>query len=183
MIYISKCPYRISLLGGSSDLDWFVSENKIGLSFGFSINRYSRVVAGFRNPFIDKGILNYSSREEYADVDDISHPLIRTTLKKLNIYKPIELASFGDIFSGTGLASSASFTIALIKVLNKLNNLDKSNFEIAKIACDIEINDLGTKSGRQDQYLCALGGINMLQFKPNKVVEIHNSKKYEDEDN
>ena len=43
MIVISRCPYRISLLGGGSDLDWFVDKNGYGLSYGFSIKSYTRI--------------------------------------------------------------------------------------------------------------------------------------------
>ena len=35
------------------------------------------------------------------------------------------------------------------------------------ISSEIEINDLNKPIGRQDQYLCALGELNILKFKPN----------------
>ena len=41
MIYIGKSPYRVSLLGGSSDLDWFVKKEKFGICLGYSLDRYS----------------------------------------------------------------------------------------------------------------------------------------------
>ena len=41
MIFIGKSPYRVSLLGGGSDLDWFVKENGFGICLGFSLNQYS----------------------------------------------------------------------------------------------------------------------------------------------
>ena len=44
MIFVGKCPYRISLLGGGSDLDWFVDENGFGNSIGFSLDKYSYTV-------------------------------------------------------------------------------------------------------------------------------------------
>ena len=44
MIFIGKCPYRISLLGGGSDLDWFVSEEGYGNSIGFSLDKYSYTI-------------------------------------------------------------------------------------------------------------------------------------------
>ena len=34
MIFIGKSPYRVSLLGGGSDLDWFVKENGFGIVRG-----------------------------------------------------------------------------------------------------------------------------------------------------
>ena len=44
MIYIGKSPYRVSLLGGSSDLDWYVKNNEYGVAIGFSIKLYTRII-------------------------------------------------------------------------------------------------------------------------------------------
>jgi len=175
MIIISRCPYRVSLLGGSSDLDWYVNQNKYGLAVGFSINLYTRVIVSYREGS-DRGILNYISREEYKDNESISHPIIRACLKRFNIQKKIELCSIGESMPGNGLGSSSSFTVSLIKGITKLNSLDLSNKEIAHFASEIEITDLNKPIGRQDQYLCALGGVNVLEFRPNGKVIISNQQ-------
>ena len=44
MLHIAKCPYRISLLGGGSDIDWWLKEGNTGHSFGFSLNIHSYVI-------------------------------------------------------------------------------------------------------------------------------------------
>ena len=106
MIVISKCPYRISLIGGGSDLDWFVNRKGRGFSVGFAVASYSRVIVGYRGGNASRGLLNYSSREEYVSVDSISHPIIRKCLQKFNLKEPIELASFGESLLGGGLALS-----------------------------------------------------------------------------
>ena len=173
MIIISRCPYRVSLLGGSSDLDWYVNQNNYGVSIGFSLKLYTRVILSYKESS-DRGILNYSSREEYNDIDSISHPIIRSCLKKFNIKKKLELCSIAESISGLGLGSSSSFTVALIKAITKLNSLNLTNKEIAHYASELEIIDLNKPIGRQDQYLCALGGVNVLEFRPNGEVQIYN---------
>ena len=175
MIIASKCPYRISLLGGSSDLDWFVNEHGKGISIGFSINAYSTLFLKYRNSG-NRGILNYSSREEYSDIETISHPIIRECFSKYKLSNPIELASFGDDISGAGLGSSSSFTVALINAINSLSKVQKSNYELAKAASEIEIENLKNPIGRQDQFLCSLGGINILNFRKNGNVEVLKEK-------
>ena len=169
MIVISKCPYRISLLGGSSDLDWFLDRNKRGVCIGFSMNAYSTVVLKKRS-LDQKGILNYSSREEYKTLDNITHPIIRECFRKFNIDQPIELASFGDSLGGSGLGSSSSFSVALVKGINFLFGKSLSNEETAHLASEIEICNLRKSIGRQDQYLSSLGGINILEFREDKKV-------------
>lgn len=173
MIIISRCPYRVSLLGGSSDLDWYVNQNNYGVSIGFSLKLYTRVILSYKESS-DRGILNYSSREEYNDIDSISHPIIRSCLKKFNIKKKVELCSIAESISGLGLGSSSSFSVALIKAITKLNSLNLTNKEIAHHASEVEIIDLNKPIGRQDQYLCALGGVNVLGFRPNGEVKIYN---------
>ena len=128
MIYVSRCPLRLSLLGGTSDLDWFVNDYGRGFTIGCSLASYSRVITTLSSRS-DKGLLNYSSREIYSDVDNITHPIIRETLKFLEIKNKIELCSFGEKQSGQGLGSSSSFTVALVSSLSKLKG---QNFSILK---------------------------------------------------
>ena len=175
MIVVSRCPCRISLLGGSSDLEWFLNRKGKGLSIGFSLSSYSRVAIGFRGGNLNRGLLNYSSREEYSSVDSISHPIIRKCFQIFSLDKPVELASFGDSLLGGGLATSSSFAISLIKSITNLLGKEFSNEKIAELACDIEIKNSNNSLGRQDQYLCALGGINFLYFKKKGLVT---QKKY-----
>ena len=47
MIYIGKSPYRVSLLGGGSDLNWFVKKKQYGLCFGYSLNKFSYTIPIF----------------------------------------------------------------------------------------------------------------------------------------
>ena len=85
MIIISRCPYRVSLLGGSSDLDWFVKENGFGICLGFSLNQYSYSVINILPENAKKGILEYSNREEYTDSNEIVHPIVREVLSYFDI--------------------------------------------------------------------------------------------------
>ena len=82
------------------------------------------------------------------------------------------MSSFGDDLSGGGLGSSSSFTVALIKAIFMMNEVDIKNLEAANLASEIEINDLKSPIGRQDHYMCALGGINILNFGRNGKVEL-----------
>lgn len=170
MIIISRCPCRISLLGGGSDLDWFLKEKGRGSCLGFTVPIFTRVAVGFRTSRYDRGVINYSSREEYKNIESISHPIIRTVFQKYCVNNPVELASFGDAMMGGGLGSSSSFNIALIRATNELLKTPISNDQAAKAACEVEIDNLRNPIGSQDQYLCALGGINILEFQNNRVV-------------
>ena len=172
MIFIGKCPYRISLLGGGSDLDWFVSKEGFGNSIGFSLDKYSYTVINRKESNSSAGMLNYSSREIYSEVNEITHSLIRESLMYFGIKQHIEMNSYGFASGGSGLGGSSSFCMSFIAALNQAFKLKKNPFEIAHLCSEIEINKLKKPIGRQDQYLSSLGGINGLIYKPKGLVEV-----------
>ena len=171
MIIVSKCPYRVSLLGGGSDLDWFVETENYGISLGYPINKYSYIVINKLEKIAKEGIINYSTRETYKSFSDIAHPLIKATFEYFQIEDLLEINSLGFAAGGSGLGGSSSFLIALIYGISQLKpdfiNPDKIPF----YACDIEINKLNKPIGRQDQYLCSSKDISCFKYKKNGIVE------------
>ena len=164
MIYIGKSPYRVSLLGGGSDLDWFVKDEKFGVCLGYSLDKYSYSVLNVLPSISKKGILEYSNREEYTSSNEIVHPIVREVLSYYDIPNFIELKTFGFATGGSGLGGSASFILALISSLSKAFKFELSKDEIIERACYLEIHKLGKPIGKQDQYLCASEGFNSFTF-------------------
>jgi D-glycero-alpha-D-manno-heptose-7-phosphate kinase len=110
--------------------------------------------------------------EKVERAEDIQHPIIRESLKLLDITSPyLEITSMADIPSGTGLGSSGSFTTALLKALHTLKKNLVHPEELAEQACHIEIEKLGDPIGKQDQYIAAYGGITCFNFLPDGHVE------------
>ena len=171
MIFIGKSPYRVSLLGGGSDLDWFVKENGFGICLGFSLNQYSYSVVNILPENSKNGILEYSTREIYSNINDIVHPIVREVLNEMKISRYIELKTFGFASGGSGLGGSASFILSLLNALSSAFKLNLKNDELIKKACFIEINNLKKPIGKQDQYLCAHKGFNSFTFFDNEGVE------------
>lgn len=181
MIVITRCPYRISLLGGGSDLDWFVKENEFGICLGYSLSKYTYTVINELPSSSKRGILNYSSREEYSSINEIAHPLIKSSFEAIDINKLLEISSFGFASKGSGLGGSSSFLIAILKGLSIINKQDLSNNELAYLASNIEINKLKKPIGRQDHFISSTGNISCFKFlNKNDTVEkivLNNSKK------
>ena len=167
MIFIGKAPYRISLLGGGSDLDWFVKKEKFGVCLGYSIDKYSYSVLNVLPSNAKKGILEYSTREEYKNLEEIVHPIVREVLKYFSLTEFIELKTFGFASGGSGLGGSASFLLSLISSLSNAFDFKLSKDEIIEKACYLEIQKLGKPIGKQDQYLCANKGFNSFTFSDN----------------
>ena len=167
MIIISRCPYRISLLGGGSDLDWFVKENNYGICLGYSLSKYTYTVINQLSSRAKRGILNYSSREEYSKINEIAHPLLRSALEELNIRDLLEISSFGFASRGSGLGGSSSFLLAILKGLFKIKNEELSNHDLAYLASNIEIKKLKKPIGRQDHFIASGGDISSFKFLDN----------------
>ena len=102
---------------------------------------------------------------------NLKHEMLRETFKYFNITNGFEV-SVGDIPStGSGLGSSSSFLVGLIKCINSFNNLKLTKKRIAEIACHIEINILKKPIGMQDQYSAAFGGLNHIIF-DKKIIKV-----------
>ena len=103
--------------------------------------------------------------------------LIKECLKLFkNKINQIEITTLTDIPAGTGLGSSGSFTVALIKALHEFHKKNILSEKLAELACDIEINKLKNPIGKQDQYISAYGGVREFRFMKNGKVVSNNLK-------
>ena len=136
---ISKTPIRLTLFGGGTDYPVFF-EKYGGETLSFAINKYSYVIVKRNNLHNDyKYFLSYKNIEKVNIISKIDHPSIRETLKFMKINDGLEIHYTGDIPAKTGLGSSSSFTVGLLKslygYLNKkktTNKLQKKQFILSK---------------------------------------------------
>lgn len=165
---ITRSPLRITLGGGGTDLPSYY-ERFGGFLIAAAIDKYVYVTV--MRPFTEGIFLKYSKLEHVEKVDDVEHPIIREALRMMNLRTPqLELTTLADIPAGTGLGSSGSFTTALIKALYAHRRRLLHSSEVARIACEIEIEKLGEPVGKQDQYIAAYGGITCFHFNPDGSV-------------
>jgi D-glycero-alpha-D-manno-heptose-7-phosphate kinase len=167
---ISRTPFRVSFIGGGSDLREFYTRNGYGAVVSAAINRYMYII--IHPYFHDKIRLKYSKTEDVAHVDKIEHPIIRECLRRVRIDQGIEIASFADVPAGTGLGSSSSFTVGLLHALYTYKGKIVSRERLAAEACEIEIDILGEPIGKQDQYATAYGNINYIVFNRDETVNV-----------
>jgi D-glycero-alpha-D-manno-heptose-7-phosphate kinase len=166
---ISRTPLRISLGGGGTDLPSYYSHDG-GFVLSAAIDKY--VYIGVNRTFTDDYFLKYSQLERVTDRSQIEHPIFREVLNLLKIDKSIEIISMADIPAGTGLGSSGSFTVGLIRALYAHRREHISSQDLAEMACDIEINKLSEPVGKQDQYIASFGGINCFEFRKDGNVDV-----------
>ena len=166
---ISRSPLRITLGGGGTDLPSYY-ERFGGFLIAAAIDKY--VYITLHENFTPDLMVKYSRLERVAEAAKVEHPIIREAFAMLSMDgRGLEVSSMADIPAGTGLGSSGSFTVALLKALHSHKKNLVHPAELAAQACEIEIDHLKEPIGKQDQYIAAFGGITCFNFLSDGRVE------------
>ena len=167
---ISQTPLRISFVGGGTDLKSFYQKED-GMVLSTAIDKYVYVIVKGR--FDEKIYVNYSIKEIVEDPSEIKHELVREALKKAGVGSGVEITTLADVPSeGSGLGSSSSVTVGLLNALYNYTGKQVTLEQIAREACQIEIDICGKPIGKQDQYIAAYGGLNKIIFHPDESVTV-----------
>jgi len=169
---IVRAPFRLPLGGGGTDLPAYYKDHG-GSLITAAINKYMYI--SINEPaVVDKIKINYSKVEivNPNEIQNIKHDIVRETLKYLEINTPLEVSSMADLSAGTGMGSSSSYAVGLLKALNQLKRKYISIQELAEEACKVEIDLIGKPIGKQDQYAAAFGGIIQLDINKQGVVTV-----------
>jgi D-glycero-alpha-D-manno-heptose-7-phosphate kinase len=169
---ITRTPLRISFAGGGSDIRAFYRDEP-GAVLSTTINKYIHITVS-KHWDHDRIRLAYSVTENVMCADELQHELVRQALLMTGIHSGIEITSISDIPSrGSGLGSSSAYTVGMLNALANYKGEAVTNKNLAKMACRIEIDNLGKPIGKQDQYACAIGGLHLIEFMPDENVVIH----------
>ena len=114
--------------------------------------------------------LMYRVPESVNTIDDIKHPVIRNVLKLENYTDPLNISVMSDVPSGTGLGSSSSFTVAMLKLIKSLKGESISKASLAKQAIYLEHDVLNENVGIQDQLHASFGGLALYEFEGDEFI-------------
>lgn len=166
---ITKTPLRIPLGGGGTDLPEFYSRFG-GHLLTAAVNRHIFV---FVQRWFEDGIkVSYSKTEIVHSVQEIQHPVVREALRLSGISNHIEVLSMAELPSQTGLGSSATYTVGLLKALGLYTGTELGTKELAELACHLQMDILREPGGKQDQYAAAFGGLLSLDIDRDGTVEV-----------
>lgn len=165
---IVQTPLRISFFGGGTDFpSFYLSEG--GAVLSSAVDKYIFVI--IKKRFDQKLRIGYTRTEMVNRVDEIQHELIREAFRKTGLSQGLEVDTMGDIPSeGSGLGSSSTVTVgALHAMYTYLGEIVPAE-QLARQACEIEIQTLGKPIGIQDQYIAAYGNLRFFEFLPDGSV-------------
>lgn len=166
---ISQTPYRVSFVGGGTDLPAFY-RREFGAVLSTAIDQHMYVTIHRRfEPTIR---VSYSKTETAETIDEVRHDLVREAMRCIEIDEPLEITTIGDVPAGTGMGSSSCLTAGLLNALYAYRGQVISRQRLAEMACKIEIDILKKPIGRQDQYAAVFGGLNYIRFNSDDTVDV-----------
>ena len=179
MIIRSKAPLRLGLAGGGSDMSPYsdlyggnVLNATINLAAYCTIEPLQRPV--MRVYAADAGI-----REE---IPLGTGPVCSGALLIDGVYNRIlrdfgplpspgfSITTYNDAPAGSGLGTSSTMVVCILKCFAEWMGIPLGNYELARLAYEIERKDLLLSGGKQDQYAAAFGGFNFMEFLPSDLV-------------
>ena len=167
---ITQTPLRISLSGGGTDFPAFYRQQG-GAVLSLGIDRYVYVIVKER--FDALIYVNYSQKEIVESVQELRHDLVREAMRLTGVEQGVEITTLADIPSGgSGLGSSSSVTVGLLNALHAYQGRQVPAEQLAREACQIEIEVLGRPMGVQDQYIAAYGNMRFFEFHPDDSVGV-----------
>jgi D-glycero-alpha-D-manno-heptose-7-phosphate kinase len=161
---ITQTPLRVSLAGGGTDFPEFYQKHG-GAVCSSAIDKFVYCIVKER--FDEKIYVNWTKKEIVDSVDEIEHELVREAMRKVGVSNAVEISFLSDIpAEGSGLGSSGSVTVGVLNALHHFVGGTPTAEQLAREACEIEIDILGKPIGVQDQYIAAYGGLRCFEFGP-----------------
>ncbi|MCL2094177.1 MAG: dehydrogenase [Treponema sp.] len=177
----SKAPLRLGFAGGGTDIAEYYDRHG-GYVLNATVDMYAYCTI---EPRSDEKVVFYAA-DLHVREDFEAAPVLKTSQVlplHTGIYNHIcaffnegrplcfAMTTYSDAPAGSGLGSSSTLVVAIIKAYVEWLNLPLGEYDIAALAYKIEREDLALAGGKQDQYAAAFGGFNFMEFyKDNRVI-------------
>ena len=182
MIIRSKAPLRLGLAGGGTDVSPY-SDIYGGLILNATIGLYAYCsIEETSDGYITINSFDSQTKERlplsnYLEINgqaSLIKGVYNRVIKDFGIKPvPFKISTFNDAPAGSGLGTSSTMVVCILKAFVEWHHLPLGDYEIARLAYEVERKDLGLSGGKQDQYAAAFGGFNYMEFLPNDIVIVN----------
>ena len=174
MIIRARAPLRLGLAGGGTDVSPYCDTHG-GYVLNATIDRYAYAVIKTLDEPVVRFVATDQQEEKVRPAGvpyalngklDLHKAVYNHMVQHYNGGKPIalELSTFCDAPAGSGLGSSSTLVVVMIRAFAELLNAPLDDYTIAQLAYKLERIDCGLQGGRQDQYSATFGGFNFMGF-------------------
>ena len=173
-VCMARAPLRLGFAGGGTDVSPFCDLYG-GCVINATISKHAYAKVKYLNE--PKIVFNAADLgcQSVFDLEDNrlncqKLPLHAAVYRRLikdfnqNFRRPVELTTFCDAPIGSGLGSSSTLVVAMIKAFTELLDVMLDDNAVATLAYEIERHDCKLNGGRQDQFAAAFGGFNFMEF-------------------
>ena len=178
----SRAPLRIGMAGGGTDLKSYYEKYE-GAALNITIKKYAYAEIEKNENYVVAESIEYKKRIKLSIKEKVIYSKIPkelllhfATIKviseklKLNNLIACKLSTYCDAPIGSGLGSSSTLTVAILKAFDESLNLGLDDYDIAELAFKIEREECNLAGGKQDHYSASFGGFNFIEFKKNNVL-------------
>ena len=182
MIIRSKAPLRLGLAGGGSDVSPYCDIYG-GLVLNATINLYAYcTIEELADSHITVNSYDSNTHKsyplsDYLEIDgeaSLIKGVYNRVVKDFNLTpSAFRITTYNDAPAGSGLGTSSTMVVCILKAFVEWKGLPLGDYEIAKLAYEIERKDLKLSGGKQDQYAASFGGFNFIEFLKDDIAIVN----------
>lgn len=180
MLVRARAPMRLGLAGGGTDVSPYCDQYG-GAVLNATINMFATTTIEvgeslhFEAADLDISVDSDVGKQDIRGDLVLHKAVYNRVMEEFNSgeYLPLSVVTYSDAPPGSGLGTSSTVVVSMLKAYQELLGLPFGEYDLAHLAYEIERIDCKLAGGKQDQYSASFGGINYIEFSERDQVIVN----------